>query len=263
MICGECGKTVPTDADFCPFCATEVKRAARPPVPPPPPPAPTHAAPVGPTTPLPAPPLPAPRPSGPGIVIGAVVAVVVVLMILGGVAAYFVLNRHQPAKTQTGTAATHQPADTTPVAGDGAPGKTPATGTAGGDASDGAARSSTTGAGGLNLDDFVGTWQFVGEPGPWGEGWPFRLRRVGNLITGDVEVPELYDGTSIELKMAAGNGELTGESTEVDNGGAPESHAILMTLSDSNTVMTLKYRGEGGEWFTHVAEKKSGASRGG
>ncbi|MEI6502886.1 MAG: hypothetical protein WCP21_17890, partial [Armatimonadota bacterium] len=115
-------------------------------------------------------------------------------------------------------------------------------------------------AGGFSLDDFVGKWEFVGEPGPWGEGMPFTLKRADNLMVGEVEIDPMYDD-QIGLKLAAGNDELIGESTTTWKDGRSEVHSIAMSLNEAKSIITLKFRAEDGEWIVRVAQKKSGGPR--
>lgn len=108
---------------------------------------------------------------------------------------------------------------------------------------------------GMNLDEFVGTWQFIGESGPWGEGVPIKLERAGNLIIGEAVVEEMYD-YRIKLKLAPGNGELLGESTTTYTNEPPTNMAISMELNPSKNTMTVKWRCDDGSWMMGAVEKQ-------
>jgi len=117
--------------------------------------------------------------------------------------------------------------------------------------------SETPGAGasssGAGADGFVGTWEFVGEPGPWGEGAPFNLERSGNALVGTAGLP--YYEETIRLQLTFSNGELKGESTTTYPDGTTEVMALRMQLGVSGNLITVTYLCANGEWLMRVAKR--------
>ncbi|MBU0609178.1 MAG: hypothetical protein KKI08_14930 [Armatimonadetes bacterium] len=108
--------------------------------------------------------------------------------------------------------------------------------------------------GGLDLDGFVGTWEFVGDPGPWGEGAPFSLERSGNILVGTAGLP--YYEETIRLELTAGNGELQGESTTTYPDGKTEVMSLRIEPDAGGDLVTVKYRCDSGEWLMRVAKRR-------
>lgn len=105
-----------------------------------------------------------------------------------------------------------------------------------------------------DLDGYVGAWEFVGEPGPWGEGAPFSLERHGNILVGTVGLPQHYDHT-IRLQLAAGNDELLGESTTTYSDGETDVMALRLQLDAGGDLLTVTYRTADGQWLIRVAKR--------
>jgi len=266
MNCPKCGATIRSDAAACPFCAADTSPrapaaggAAPPPMGPSAPVAPTVA--FQPVTPPPVQAyasVPMATPTGPPAkrsspIVACAVIGCLGLLIVGGLGGFLAWKKFAPKLPVALTTGANKP----PASATGAPGNT--TGATGSAATDQSAPPAATTEEALNLDDFVGTWEFVGEPGPWGEGMPVKLERSGNLLIGEVEVPEMYDDR-IKLKLSAGNGEVLGESTTIYKNEPPHANAVSMELNDSKNIITVKFRSDSGEWLMRVAEKKSGAS---
>jgi len=165
--CGKCGTELAPGAGFCPRCGAAFTGAGGPPPQPPAqapwsPPAPPAA---GPTGAYPSASPPTPRTSGAGPLIGAIVAVVLVLIVLGGIGAYIAWQKlvpHPPKVVPSGI----------PVAGDQA--GTQAPGTEG--------SSPAT----VSLDDLVGQWsvQEAVLDGPPPDTLTFE--RQGDLVVGSL-----------------------------------------------------------------------------
>ncbi len=135
MFCKKCGEDIPDDSQFCPFCAEEIGRPAAPEPPPPPvataplqQPEPVYQQPAAPPSqqpgdqqPISAPQYPAvqaaPQSSGSGAIVGVIVALVFVVMLVGGVGAYMVIKKlglKPPVGTVAdagGSSATETPVD--------------------------------------------------------------------------------------------------------------------------------------------------------
>lgn len=261
MLCTKCGKTVPDESEFCPFCGTELERAAAPA----PAPAPVATVPVQPQQPQHA---PAPtQSSGRGVLIAVIAAVVLVVLVLGGIGAYKVINKlvlRPPVATtaDVGDSSVTEPplpTDATTETTDEMPPPTSPTTETTGETTEttGETPEADASSGGLDLDSYVGTWEFVGEPGPWGEGAPFSLERSGNILVGTAGLPDWDD--TVRLQLAAGNDELQGESTTTYSDGETEVMALRMELDASGNLITVKYRGADGEWGIRVARRIAAA----
>ncbi len=247
MFCTECGKTVPDESQFCPFCGTELGRAAVPapapppeatvplqsqqPQPPPPPTAPPHRA----------------QPSGSGTLIAVLVAVVFVFLVLGGIGAYIVIKKlgPKPPADVGGTSVTEMPATAGPTTE--TTGETPATdsSTAGGAASE----EGGSAASGISLDALVGEWQVdiaqLDGPPPTA----LTIRRNGDKVVGT-----LNDRINTHLDLAVVNGEYEGTWTDPQVGTVaaeallmPEGTLEIFVLDGSGgaDLLISAYRGRG------------------
>ncbi len=107
-----------------------------------------------------------------------------------------------------------------------------------------------------DLDSYVGTWEFVGEPGPWGEGLPFSLERSGNILVGAVGLPEYYDH-AIRLRLTAGNDELLGESTTVYADG--ETEVMALRMAHDGDLLEVTFWRAGGEGRIRAARRTAAA----
>lgn len=249
--CGKCGAVTTGDFDRClrcqePFAAPEPVVAPVPPTPPAPapvpaappvqppepvyaPPAPVYAPPSQPAPVYAPAPLPAPaRSAGPGLAVVLILVGALVLIVLG-VAGFFVWQKLKPTppKPETTTSAPAATSTTAP---------TP-----------------TTSA--LNLDDFVGSWEFVGQPGPWGEGAPVVLERQGDLITGTAGLPDWEE--KITLELVDHNGELAGQSVTTYPDGKSETMDVRFELDAGKNLVTVRYKAADGEWLTRVAQRQN------
>lgn len=265
MFCSACGEKVPEDAAFCPFCAADLRPAAAPPapaavppppaaVPPPPPatvppppavaPAPVYAAPV--STPPPA--APAAKPSGCGAAVGIVVGLLLVLVVLGGVGGYIMLKRLHPDDIARIAASTAN-ARETPTAATPGEAKSDGSTAASKPAADEAAPAGSSPADDSDpLSKYAGKWEFVGEPGPWGEGFGMELKATDGRLVGTSGM----EGFLVKIELREKNGTFEGESTDSDNGTIP----LLLEPTDDAGVMTLRYRVQTGEWLTRVIKRQ-------
>jgi hypothetical protein len=98
-----------------------------------------------------------------------------------------------------------------------------------------------------NLDQYVGTWEFVGEPGPWGEGFPFKLRRSGDGIAGTA-------GQDGEVKI-----DLTSTAVGLEGSSTDRSGWVMrLTLTLKDGLLTVQAQPPDGEVITRVAKKAAG-----
>ncbi len=229
MLCTKCGKTVPEESQFCPFCGTELERAAAPaPAPPP-----EATVPLQPQQPQPPPPTPPPQyaappqraqASGSSTLIAVLVAAVFMFLVLGGIGAYLVIKKlgtKPPAETPaevTGTSATETPTTAGPTTE--RTDETPATGSS---TSRGAApEDAGSAASGTSLDALVGEWQVdiaqLDGPPPT----TLTIRRSGDEVEGT-----LNDRINTHLNLAVVNGEYEGTWTDPQVG-TVAAEALLM-----------------------------------
>jgi len=235
MLCTKCAKTVPDESQFCPFCGTELGRAAVPaPAPPPETTVPLQSQ--------------QPQPSGSGALIAVLVAVVFVFLVLGGIGAYIVIKKlgPKPPADVGGTSATEMPATAGPTTE--TTGETPATdsSTAGGAASE---EEGGSAASGISLDALVGEWQVdiaqLDGPPPTA----LTIRRNGDKVVGT-----LNDRINTHLDLAVVNGEYEGTWTDPQVGTVaaeallmPEGTLEIFVLDGSGgaDLLISAYRGRG------------------
>ncbi len=237
MLCTKCAKTVPDESQFCPFCGTELGRAAVPaPAPPPETTVPLQSQ--------------QPQPSGSGALIAVLVAVVFVFLVLGGIGAYIVIKKlgAKPPADVGGTSATEMPATAGPTTE--TTGETPATdsSTAGGAASEEEEEGGSA-ASGISLDALVGEWQVdiaqLDGPPPTA----LTIRRNGDKVVGT-----LNDRINTHLDLAVVNGEYEGTWTDPQVGTVaaeallmPEGTLEIFVLDGSGgaDLLISAYRGRG------------------
>ncbi len=188
---------------------------------------------------------PAARSSGCGAAVGVVVALLIVLLVLGGVGAYIAINKlHLAPPTKNAPSATTTPApdESTPK-----PDRETARPSA-------AAQEPTADQAPATepdpLSKYAGTWEFVGEPSPWGEGFGMELKVESGKLVGRSGT----EGFEVRIQLEERNGALQGQSTDPDNGTIP----LEIAPTDNAGVMTLKYRIRTGEWLTRVIKRHGG-----
>jgi len=246
VYCPACGKQAPADVAFCPFCAAELRTQEPAQAAPSPPPA--QPAPVAPST------APAVPPTGGssascwiiGGLVGAFLFVALVAVVFLVYLAVTKAPSGSPEGPQAGSAAEHTSTATEPPDADGTEAAPPTQPEAP------PQEGPSEGAAALDLSLFEGPWQFVGEPGPWGEGPGMELWQESGKVIGQAGFPdEKWDITLTER-----SGELEGESTR----GGETIQLIVRPEPSSTDLLTVLYRyeeSETQEWITRVATRGS------